>query len=483
VRSNRTDDLLAQAGLFGVTLWLYWRTLAPGLTWRNDGADGGDLITAAASFGIPHPSGYPTYMLLARAFLMLPAGSEAYRLNLMSAVCAAAAVAICYRLCLEQSSRPPTRAARAGAAVAALLLGFSPLVWSQATITEVYTLHLLFVTAVFLTVVRWHHHHQPQDAAWAGLLLGLGLGNHLTLVLILPALMLYFSAAVRRRLAAWHTSIGAWGGSLCLGLGVYLYLPVASRFGTNLHWGRIDSPISFINHVGGTLYHGYLFALPPAEIPNRLLAIATLMVTSFQPWGLVVAGIGYLALSRADRIHALSLALMVVGSVIFAVGYNTTDSVHYLLPVWLMAVMCVAAGVESVSEVLSRSNQSAFWPQLVALTFAVFTLGPAIWRFSEFDLSGDDQVEQFSRGALAALPAEAIVLSHTDRQTFALWYLTEVRRVRSDVVVVDRDLLAYDPYRRHLMERWPALQLEGLGSTYSVVGSDGVQHPLVQLPE
>src|SRR5438046_1698489 len=56
----------------GGALALYLPTLAPDLTWRAGGADGGDLITAAAQLGIPHPTGYPTYTLLAALFLRLP---------------------------------------------------------------------------------------------------------------------------------------------------------------------------------------------------------------------------------------------------------------------------------------------------------------------------------------------------------------------------------------------------------------------------
>jgi len=465
-----------------VALAVYMRTLAPDLTWRNDGADGGDLIAAAAGLGIPHPSGYPSYMLLARAFLLLPIGSEAYRLNLLSAVCAAAAVGVCYRLCLEQSQRPVSRAARAGAALSSLLLGSSPALWSQATITEVYTLHLFFVAALLLLLLRWRHCHRLRYAACAGLLMGLGLGNHLTLVLMLPAILLYFGADAHTAGVKWRTAAAVWFVWLGLGLSVYAYLPLASQLGTNLHWGRIDSPMSFINHVAGTLYHGYLFALPPAEIPTRLLAIARMMVTSFQPWGLVAAGIGCLVLWRADRSHALALALMVVGSVIFAVGYNTTDSVRYLLTVWLIAALCIAAGIEAGWHALSRLVPAARGPEVALLAFAVLTIGPNMWRYPEFDLSGDDQVAQFSRRMLAPLPAGAIALSTTDRQTFALWYLTEVRRTRPDVIVVDRDLLAYDPYRHHLRERWPALQLEDVWRAERVTGSDGVQHTVVQLP-
>jgi len=64
-------------------LLIYLGTIAPGLTWANNGADGGDLITAAATGGIPHPTGYPVYMLLARFFLFLPLGSLAFGKNLL----------------------------------------------------------------------------------------------------------------------------------------------------------------------------------------------------------------------------------------------------------------------------------------------------------------------------------------------------------------------------------------------------------------
>jgi hypothetical protein len=78
--------------LFLFSLSTYLATLAPSITWRHDGADGGDLITAAYTLGIPHPTGYPLYVLLARLFTFLPWGGIAYRVNLMSAFFAAATV-------------------------------------------------------------------------------------------------------------------------------------------------------------------------------------------------------------------------------------------------------------------------------------------------------------------------------------------------------------------------------------------------------
>ena len=83
--------------LFGVVAMVafavYAITLAPGITWENLGGDGGDLITAAFTWGIPHPSGYPTYLLGLRGFaLVFPFGEEAFRANLFSAVLAGLSV-------------------------------------------------------------------------------------------------------------------------------------------------------------------------------------------------------------------------------------------------------------------------------------------------------------------------------------------------------------------------------------------------------
>src|SRR5688572_12699306 len=121
---------------------MYLRTLAPGLTWASGSTDGGDLIAAAATGGIAHPTGYPLYLLLARLFQFLPLDSLAFRTNLMSAVAAVLASLLIYHILTrsqQNSSGVPGSAWLSGLA-AAFAFGLAPLVWSQAVVTEVYTL-------------------------------------------------------------------------------------------------------------------------------------------------------------------------------------------------------------------------------------------------------------------------------------------------------------------------------------------------------
>jgi hypothetical protein len=73
---------------FGVYLW----TMAPTVTF----GDSGDFISSAYTLGLPHPTGYPTYILLAHLISYLPIGNIAFRINLLSSFFASLAVMMAY---------------------------------------------------------------------------------------------------------------------------------------------------------------------------------------------------------------------------------------------------------------------------------------------------------------------------------------------------------------------------------------------------
>ena len=200
------------AGL--AALVLYARTLAPGLTWAHHAADGGDLLAAALVGGVPHPSGYPTYQLLLRTAIALFPGEPARAGNWLSALCAAAAVALCADLAGRMLARIDPRGAAPGwsglaALAAALTWAASPILWGQAVVTEVYALNALTVVGLLWLLWRWREavdagtlgqRKWPEGWPWlagAGAVLGLGLGNHLTLLLMLPGAAIWLWAGRR----------------------------------------------------------------------------------------------------------------------------------------------------------------------------------------------------------------------------------------------------------------------------------------------
>src|SRR5215210_9297624 len=86
---------------FGVAAFaflLYLKTLAPTVLYyeRPDLIDAAMLQVHSYVLGITHPTGYPTWTMLAHLFTYLPFGDPAYRVNLASAVFGAAAVFVLF---------------------------------------------------------------------------------------------------------------------------------------------------------------------------------------------------------------------------------------------------------------------------------------------------------------------------------------------------------------------------------------------------
>jgi tetratricopeptide (TPR) repeat protein len=199
-RFERSD--FVAAGLVSlITLGVYIATLAPNVTLE----DSGELITAAAKFGVPHPPGYPLWTM--SGFLLshlLPFGNLAWRVNLLSALFGAAANAlltllVCHsgRWLVQRWTDAPVqpvgrRFCFYAGLFAGLTLGFSNVMWSQAVISAVHgTLIALFVNLVVLLFYLWMiEPEKTHRLILTVFVFALGLTNHHTLIQMIPAILL-----------------------------------------------------------------------------------------------------------------------------------------------------------------------------------------------------------------------------------------------------------------------------------------------------
>lgn len=466
----RSNSILRHARKIRGQLWglaagllaflLYARTAAPSLTWAQFGADGGDLIAAASTWGVPHPSGYPTYCLLARAFhVLVPLDPPARSYNLFSALCGAISVWLAYhglRLALAQRGDDASLArdvsAEALAATGALAWATSPLLWSQATISEVYTLHSAFWAGLLYLGLAQHNEYRVWRWWALGLLTGLGLGNHLTLLAILAGLVILLWPQRSWR-AAGTSALGA-----LLGLSVYLYIPLAARHLPPVNWGKGDTWAGFRWLVSGELYRGYLFGLSWSELSNRLAALAALWRQQYTAPGLALALIGLYAWGRKDR--RLLGATLASGLIVacLALGYNTADSFLYLLPFFLLSAYWMTQGTLAVArEIFARGQSLARWTSS-ALLLAI-ALWSAVQGWPSHNLGQERKALDWWRGVEDTLPPAAILVTRQDRYTFTARYMQWVEGRRTDVIVIDADLLAHDWYRDQIRQRAPRLVL------------------------
>lgn len=441
-------------GVAAAALAVYVATLAPGLSVEHYGYDGGDLIAAARTLGIPHPTGYPTYTLLAHLFTVLPVGTIAYRANLLSAVCAAGSAGL---LChIAQLVLPSGRYALAISAAAGLTLAFSSLLWSQAVITEVYTLLLFFCTASLWLLVRWRSGGSDRFLWTWGLLLGLGLGNHLTLALMVPP-MLILLWPERQRLFRARTLLPAAG--LCVaGVAVYAYLPLAAHHFPPVNWGNPQTWRGFLWVITGKQYQPLVFALEPEMIPGRLGTWAGLLGDQFGWWGLALALAGAWAWRRHDRSLAHFALAWVSLIVAYAFFYDAGDSHVYLLPALVPLALAWGLGAGYLLDLVERRR--AGWQRLAAVAaIVVLPAGSLALHWQGADLSHDTSGATIIRQTLEAIAPGGLVIVRRDGPTFSLWYAIYAEGQRPDVTVINAPLLAYTWYRDQLRRQYPQVSV------------------------
>jgi Protein of unknown function (DUF2723) len=449
-------EALSALAVAAVTFIVYLTTLAPGLTWANNGADGGDLITATATLGVAHPSGYPTYLILARMFLAAPVGSLAFRANLFSAVCAAMASAI-VTLLVRQCSAAPRRFAWAGGLIAGLAFGLSPVLWSQAVIAEVYALHVLFISLILYTLPLGRP-SPGQDLGWrnysAGALFGLALGNHLTTVLLLPPWVLFTLWADGR----WHPRRLAWRlGGLATGLLVYIYLPIVAGHNPPVNWGRPVDLSGLWWVISAAPYRTLAFGLPSGYVLNRVEGWAGLILGQFGLVGMVVTFYGlFFGVGSSVRVKVVTTWLALVFS-IFAIGYNTADSYAYLLPAFLALAIWLGVGLATALANLRRLGAKR--PARLALAGGMIgVLGlNAAGRLPAVDASRATAAEAFGRAIMQQAPPAGLIFTHGDQDTFAAWYFHFALGLRPDVSVIVEPLLDFEWYRTNLAASDPSL--------------------------
>ena len=467
--------LLALA-IASLAFLLYLLTLAPGLTWRNSASDGGDLLTAAFTWGIPHPTGYPTYLISLRGFsAVIPTGSAALHGNLFSAITASVAIGLLFMATvrilrsLPLSSGMPDRYVLISAGVSSIAMAASRELWSQATVTEVYALNALFVSAILWITLGLRDRQRDGGVGWRygasiGLLFGVALGNHLTIAaVILPLLAWGILGGGVRSLRIGHALPIMVAGAL--GLSVYAYAPIASSQAPALNWGHPDSLQGFWWMVSGTLYQGYAFGVGGQELWDRLVTSADLLFAQFAFIG-VLLGLAGLPIIWGHRRHLAVAHLIAVALLIaYAVSYRTLDSFIYLIPVFMLFSIWMASGILRLLSNIDVIRQAV--PALRSIRHSViagtFLLAAVVavpgfsiaTNFSRLDLSDDHEAADYSVAAFESMESESVVFTRTENSVFSLWYQSYVAEIEREVMPVSVPHIVFDWYWDDLVVQFP----------------------------
>ncbi len=431
---------LAPLLVFVASLLLYLQTLMPGKAFD----DWGEMQTVPHVLGIAHPTGYPTYILTAWLFELLPFGSIAFRANLYAAVCVAVAMAALTAIGIRLGVRPTIAAIVAGAT------GAIGTIWASAAVAEVNALHLALIALIMERTLAWSDSRRPRDLAIGGLLVALALGNHLLTAFTAPFLVLFAlwdgreALLDRPKLILWPIAAGLAG--LC----VYLYIPLAASANPPLPYNHPTSVSGFLFLVMGQQFAGQyqgLFNLD--SIGNLISAIGPFWkLVGERSFGLIpvagLLGLGIIAVRRTA--FGLALLAMLVMSLDIWATYNNATLEHYLLVPWMLLGLGTAVAFEAAARTAARwvlppANELA-GPVAILGATALLLLLVAANRPVE-DRSHDHTADEFVNQLFSSLPPNAVILSYWSASS-PMWHAQSVEDRRPDITIVDDTNVVYE---------------------------------------
>jgi hypothetical protein len=428
--------VLATAGV------LYIVTCAPAILWQ----DGGRFVYRIWHNDIQGKLGlalaHPLYIMIGIAVKHIPLGELAYRINLISAVFGAVAVAnvfLLLRLWVGKS---------VPAAIAAIAFALSHTFWFHTSIAEIYTLYIALLTGELIMLLVYVQSNRVSYLYWLGLLNGLAIANHMFASIPLLCYVVYFVMLLaKKRIGFGHLAIVVllW----MIGASPYEYLIIrniirsgdftgtvlSAAFGSGWQWSVLNTSISI-----KMVWENIIFILLNFPTPNVLL--------------LFVGLFGLYKYCPAKAFSNIVLVLLVF-FFLFAFRYTVPDRYTFFMPFYCMASVLVGLGVYVVHK---RINSKVFVCLVLIFAFLpipVYAVVPIVAEKTGFSLgtkrelpyrneyryflcpwkTGYRGADRFANEALAMAENNAIIYADST-VAYALLYVQEVKGKRPDVKIV-----------------------------------------------
>jgi hypothetical protein len=419
--------------VLGAYVWLAPRHIVDG--------DNAEFSTLGSLGGVPHPTGYPLFMIWLRVMQWLPGANAAHTAALATAILGAASIMMLHAACRAWGATP------AAATLACAIFAAAPVVVELNTEAEVFALNNLVAATILWLAASGGPVRGLWRAGLLGLVAGLGLCDHVTCALLAPIGILGVVRGAREARAVPAVALAAAG--LVIGLLPYAYLLITAENARS--WGRhIDSFHALMFHFLRKDYGG-----PGAFAPNRppvpmLDNLGEFARTLARWWLWLPAIAGLIVLGkRIARAHdgetrvawaLLAVTWLICGPLLVlrfnveleGVGLFVVHRFH-LLAALILAIPIAVAFSDAGAWIAPRVPKLVPFADVFGLVVFVAVLARSL-PFVQGVHS--PAVEQNVRNMLGSLPEHAVVVVAEDDLDFASSYVQLVLGERRDVTVV-----------------------------------------------
>jgi hypothetical protein len=272
----------------------------------------------------------------------------------------------------------------------------------------------------------------------------LGLGNHLSIILLAPGLAVIVLSHNNFKDIAKHIPISLL--LACLGLSIYLYLPIRYSAGPALDYAQSYWKINlttfdgFIWMLSGNMFNSLFWAYGIKDIPHELLKYFHQLWSNYLGLGVILGLIGLIFTSKSYPKLNIGFGIMLVGYLFFYIPYGAVDKEVMFLPSYFIWCIWIGMGVLALNNFIKNKYPSY---EMFATNILIFlAIGGLMVNFSYVDISQDLSAREYGEKIISSLELDSLY--------FGSWidipileYLQIVEGKRSDITT--RNLVFMSP--------------------------------------
>ncbi|MHC4159480.1 MAG: protein O-mannosyl-transferase family [Planctomycetota bacterium] len=421
---------------------LYGFTCAPGMLWQDSAFHVWRIwnndIEGIMGLALSHP----LYIMIGIIVKHIPFGEFAWRMNIVSAVFGAVAIANLFLLLQLWLGRITP------SLIGAVTLAVSWTFWQHSVMAEVYTLHAALMLGELIVLLRYIRTKRPAYLYLLGLVNGLAIANHMWAVFGFACYtVLLVFLLVRRQLGAKHFGIVVlmWA----IGALLYEYLVIKN--------------VILSGDIHATLVSAMFGRLWQANVLNVSMSVKIVLeniifiLLNFPTPNLVLLFVGLWALwqKAPSRSFANVLLALLVLYFVFAFRYTVVDRYVFFLPFYCFAAILIGLGADVILKRYDYKVLILIMVVFILLPIPIYFVTPAVARKmykslgqrrqrpyrDEYDYflqpwkAGYKGGERFANEALNDVQENAIIYVDSTI-VHLLLYMRQAKSERSDVKIV-----------------------------------------------
>lgn len=417
------NNILLVFGFLAIA-FIYYSTMLPSLGFH----DVGELQGVVPILQIPHPTGFPAYILSSYILsFFLPSVDFAWKVNLLSLIYTIVSLVGIYFVTYILTKQ------KLICFLGVVVISFTEPIWNYAGMADTHSFGRMFLA--LLIFVAFYLEKKFSMRIWLVFFFisGFSLGGHLFIVYALPWILVWLVYFSYRKKHLSFKSIILGLLFFIIGFSIYLFLPIRSLIGGTYLDYSLATWNGFSRHVSGSDFASLMFK----EHPSVLIMQMIDGFKNIYDWlGLSVVLVIFLGIFFGMKYYFkyTFLVLLISFSLhIFASTYPTSDSSRYFGWILLVSAFLITLGFGAILNILPKKLG-----RVVVVLFALLLIYRMInTNYIEVDKHDNFSAVNYANSAFGVVEQNGVILSWWHYMT-PLRYKQDVENVRPDVLIITK---------------------------------------------